>query len=160
MIQTLATCIGSPIKIDGNTFTAKRGRFARFCVEVKTNMPSELGIFICGKIYQVVYENLPCICHSCGRVGHTIRECNMTKHSNESTPQSDAVIASEQQIPITEEEEADLGSSWLLEKAKNKEFGEWMVMDRRKKKSNPISRNTGKAPMPQQRSNQSAQKQK
>lgn len=44
VIHKLASCIGDPIKIDGNTFTVKKGRFARFCVEVETNKPLELGI--------------------------------------------------------------------------------------------------------------------
>lgn len=75
VIQELAACIGDPIKIDGSTFTAKKGRFARFCVEVETHKPLELGLCIRGKIYQVVYENLPQLCYSCGRVNHTESDC-------------------------------------------------------------------------------------
>lgn len=84
IIKLLAECISDPIKIDGNTFHASRGKFARFCVEVNTDLPLELGICIRGKIYQVVYENLPCICHTCGRVGHYMNACKMNKEAHQS----------------------------------------------------------------------------
>lgn len=42
VIQTIASCIGDPIKIDGNPFTATRGKFARFCVQVpRINLSNE-----------------------------------------------------------------------------------------------------------------------
>lgn len=122
VIQSLATCFGKPIKIDGNTFMAKRGRFACFRVQVDTNKPLELGIYICGKIYQVVYENLPYRCHSCGRVGYTIDECSMKKSANATTKEKEPESDKEQPAKAIAEEEVDIGSNWLLEKAKNKEF--------------------------------------
>lgn len=53
IIKALATCIGDPIKIDENTFHASGGKFARFCVEVKTDVPRELVLCINDKIYQL-----------------------------------------------------------------------------------------------------------
>lgn len=144
VIESLATCIGDPIMIDGNTFTAKRGRFARFCVQVKTNQPLEIGIYICGKVYQVVYENLPSLCHSCGRVGHTIGECSGKKSKDVRPNVTEQVPSAQQDETVTMKSSEEGDSSWLTEKAKNKEFGDWMVVERRKKKTPSGGRNAVK----------------
>lgn len=132
VIHKFASCIGDPIKIDGNTFEAKKGRFARFCVEIETNKPLQLGLHICGKVYQVVYENLPSLCYGCGRVGHTLGECASNNPIIEPTVQSDVSTQSPQETCVEVPQDCD--SSWLVEKAKKKEFGEWMIVERRKKK--------------------------
>lgn len=46
------------------------------------------------------------------------------------------------------------GANWLMEKAKNKEFGEWMVVERRKKKPLENGRNLTKATKPPAKENQ------
>lgn len=70
IIHSLAMCVGDPIKIDGNTFNATRGKFARFCVQIKIDVPLQLGVCMDGVVYQVVYENLPSVCYECGQAGH------------------------------------------------------------------------------------------
>lgn len=125
IIEALATCIGDPIKIDGNTFHASRGKFARFCVEVKTDSPLELGICINGTVYQVVYENLPSICHSCGRVGHLLENC---KYAAKQTGGAENPVHTNNMD--TGEELCPPAADCLKEKARNKEYGSWMVMSR------------------------------
>lgn len=140
VINKLATCIGDPIKIDGNTFTEKKGRFARFCVEVKTNKPLELGLHICGKVYQVVYENLPSLCLGCGKIGHTIRECKKNSPIPIPVVENSSAPEGAQPVLTTPEIQLDTDSSWLVEKARNKEYGEWMVVERKKKIAPAIGR--------------------
>lgn len=75
IIQTIVECVGDSLKIVGNTFSAPRGKFAHFCVEIKIGAPPELGVCINGAIYQVVYENLPTVCYACERAGHHSSSC-------------------------------------------------------------------------------------
>ncbi|KAL6569936.1 hypothetical protein OROMI_014450 [Orobanche minor] len=39
VIQSIASCLGVLIKIDSNTYSASRGKFARFCVQMETDKP-------------------------------------------------------------------------------------------------------------------------
>lgn len=75
IIETLAACVGDPLKIDGNTYNTTRGKFARFCVEIQLDVPLELGICVNGVVYQVVYENLPSVCYTCGSAGNHTTSC-------------------------------------------------------------------------------------
>ncbi|KAL6535724.1 hypothetical protein OROHE_012568 [Orobanche hederae] len=128
VICTLAECIGEPIKIDGNTFTASKGKFARFCVQINTDVPLELGILVDGKVYQVVYENLHSICYKCGKVGH-VSECKEIVGNQE---EESANVMEEEGRTETPTSVVSI-TDWLTEKAKNKEYGEWMQVIRKKK---------------------------
>ncbi|CAL0309883.1 unnamed protein product [Lupinus luteus] len=81
----LASFIGKPIKVDTNTLTATRGRYARVCVEIDLNKP------VVGKIkinhwHKIMYEGLHLLCSSCGHYGHVTRNClQHTKTNAEKT---------------------------------------------------------------------------
>ncbi|KAL6494775.1 hypothetical protein OROGR_031575 [Orobanche gracilis] len=138
VILALAKCIGDPIKIDGNTFNASRGKFARFCVQVRTDMPLELGLCINKKVYQVVYENISSLCHLCGKVGHVKAKCvvlHKEDDSNSSLPNKSTPP------PGFESHRSD--PDWLTSKAWSGEYGDWMLVNR-KKKSPPADYGQGR----------------
>jgi hypothetical protein len=69
--------IGKTVKIDRNTSSQERGKYARLCVEVDLNKPL-LGMFdIKDKIYKVEYEGLHLLCLTCGRFGHYKEGCSL-----------------------------------------------------------------------------------
>lgn len=154
VIQTIASCIGDPIKIDGNTFTASRGKYARFCVQVPINKTLERGIRSRGRLYQVVYENLPSPCYKCGRIEHSDGSCEESKMSkeNDSTTENSGEKVALHPTPVTDH--------WLMDKAKNNEFGDWMEVPRQrnlpkdKRQENLNSRGKGKEPVAKENSTQ------
>ncbi|XP_057432217.1 uncharacterized protein LOC130724970 [Lotus japonicus] len=74
-LMYVARAIGRPIKVDTNTLSGDRGRFARICVEL------DLTKAVIGRIctedlwYKVEYEGLHIICTKCGCYGHRSPEC-------------------------------------------------------------------------------------
>lgn len=134
-------------KIDGNTFNATRGKFARFCIQIQLDVPLELGICVDGTIYQVVYENLPSVCYTCGSAGHHTKVCEV-KDQKTQAPKApkDANDSNAEQL----EPHQNSSVEWLVEKAKPKDFGDWMTVQR-KKKPNSIwikSQNNSQDPGP------------
>ncbi|XP_057426536.1 uncharacterized protein LOC130719965 [Lotus japonicus] len=71
----VATAVGKPIRVDGNTLRAERGKFARICVELDLAKPVIGKICIEGFWYKVEYEGLHIICSKCGCYGHRGRDC-------------------------------------------------------------------------------------
>lgn len=86
-------------------------------------------------IYQVVYENLPSVCYSCGSAGHLTTAC---------TPKGQEQPVNESQVNGQQSTEKsttiNTPMDWLVEKAKKKEFGEWMTVTRKKKQSSEWSK--------------------
>ncbi|KAL6526234.1 hypothetical protein OROMI_029874 [Orobanche minor] len=157
IIQSIASCIGDPIKIDASTFGTKKGRFARFCVQVQIDKPLELGIYIRGKVYQIQYENIPTLCHNCGKVGHNKPECPLLRTMSVEPPSSGNTPSQvgESSLP------SDQDPNGLVDKAKNKEFGDWMLVERKKKKKQAHEpappRTQGRRALPVQHRNQNTQ---
>lgn len=71
----IAKRLGRPIKIDYNTATSTRGKYARVCVEVDLAKPLVPAYLLVGKKYMVEYEFLHYLCFSCGNVGHRSELC-------------------------------------------------------------------------------------
>lgn len=91
----------------------------------------------------MVNENLPCLCRTCRRIGHYSNNCNISKKVVEAiTPQ----ITNAMETGNAKGEEEESTADWLLEKAKKKEYDEWMVVTRRKKPQSPgLGRNLNEA---------------
>ncbi|XP_071722911.1 uncharacterized protein [Rutidosis leptorrhynchoides] len=67
---TVAKLVGSPKKVDVNTASAERGRFARICVEIDLSLPLVPSVELDNVLYRVEYEGLHSICFSCGKFRH------------------------------------------------------------------------------------------
>ncbi|KAK9190247.1 hypothetical protein WN943_018849 [Citrus x changshan-huyou] len=61
---------GNVIKIDSNTASSTRGRFARLAVSISLTRMLVSQFELDGKVQKVGYEGLPEICFKCGRYGH------------------------------------------------------------------------------------------
>ncbi|CAN1818831.1 hypothetical protein LINPERHAP1_LOCUS28511 [Linum perenne] len=75
ILSSLGNLIGRTVRMDHNTQTAERGKFARIAVEIDLNEPLVTGVELDGAWQRVEYENLPELCFSCGKVGHEKGSC-------------------------------------------------------------------------------------
>ena len=75
IIRSIGSVFGEVIKVDYNTDSGDRGKFARFAVNIDLTKPLIPKIQVDGEIIFVEYEGLPTICFNCGRYGHLQDSC-------------------------------------------------------------------------------------
>ncbi|KAH9777844.1 DUF4283 domain-containing protein [Citrus sinensis] len=91
VLQKLGELVGSVIRIDSNTASSARGRFARIAVRLSLAKPLVSQFVLDGKVQKVEYEGLPVICFTCGRYGHSSSSCkdsNSAHNSGEGNAES------------------------------------------------------------------------
>ena len=81
--------VGKVIRIDYNTESLTRGKFARIAVEVSLNKPLCSHFCLDGKMQKVEYENFPVICFNCGIYGHKNENCPQLKTIKGATKNSE-----------------------------------------------------------------------
>ncbi|XP_057426286.1 uncharacterized protein LOC130719691 [Lotus japonicus] len=91
ILLTLATGVGTPIKVDMNTADMRLGKFARICVEIDLDKPVVGTLRLRGTWYNIEYEGLHLLCSKCGCYGHLSRKCKVvaptsTAAATQSTP--------------------------------------------------------------------------
>ncbi|KAI0522478.1 hypothetical protein KFK09_004857 [Dendrobium nobile] len=78
-IARIASCIGSPLYLDGNTFRWSKREFARVCVKIDLEKKLPNGVWVegsAGRFFQKVeYEKVDLLCYQCGKVGHESKIC-------------------------------------------------------------------------------------
>ncbi|KAL4388104.1 hypothetical protein GQ457_09G011910 [Hibiscus cannabinus] len=117
LIEEIGESIGLVIKIDFQTESGRRGRFARMAINIDFHQPLVSKLVINGRVQIVEYESLPTVCFSCGTYGHVQENCPKLNSNVDSAP-SDAAPSTN--IPHPAEKEA---------------FGPWMVVDRRQRRT-------------------------
>ncbi|CAI0473738.1 unnamed protein product [Linum tenue] len=75
VLTSLGNLIGRTIKLDYHTLNQQRAKFARLAVEVDLSKHLVPRIWLDDAWQKVKYENLPVVCFSCGKIGHTEEEC-------------------------------------------------------------------------------------
>lgn len=70
MLMDIGKQLGKAIRLDTNTSSASRGKFARICVEVDLSKPLVSRVQVQGLSQAIEYEALHTVCFSCGIVGH------------------------------------------------------------------------------------------
>ncbi|CAN1815404.1 Putative ribonuclease H protein At1g65750 [Linum perenne] len=75
ILTSLGNLIGKTIRMDFNTQSAVRGKFARIAIEIDLSEPLATRIELDGAWQRVEYENLPELCFACGKVGHQKEAC-------------------------------------------------------------------------------------
>ncbi|CAL1378660.1 unnamed protein product [Linum trigynum] len=75
ILFAIGNLVGRIVKLDYHTKNLERGKFARIAIELDMSKPLPTRIRLDGAWQQVLYENLPMICYSCGRIGHMEESC-------------------------------------------------------------------------------------
>jgi hypothetical protein len=75
VLRFIGDRIGRTVKVDKNTLTQERGKYARLCVEVDLTKPLLAMSTIKEKKYHVAYEGLHLLCVTCGKFGHYTEGC-------------------------------------------------------------------------------------
>ncbi|KAL6534886.1 hypothetical protein OROGR_013561 [Orobanche gracilis] len=158
ILLTLATAIGTPIKIDLHTDEMQRGRYARICVEIDLTQPVVGRLCLRKTWYNIEYEGLHLLCKTCGCYGHLTRNCTTLPVSGATTvgAKGPAAVTAH---PGTVEGEIDHditaidgsggnqgaidgsgGNQGVINSVRidcpHTSHGEWLVVDRRKHTSN------------------------
>ncbi|MCH84322.1 hypothetical protein A2U01_0005153, partial [Trifolium medium] len=75
VLHFIGNIIGKTVRVDKNTLTQERGKYARLCVEVDLTKALLAMFTIKGRKYNVEYEGLHLLCTTCGRFGHYKEGC-------------------------------------------------------------------------------------
>ncbi|KAI9088280.1 hypothetical protein K1719_030001 [Acacia pycnantha] len=75
VIRSIGSVFGEVIRVDYNTDSGDRGKFARIAVCIDLTKPLISKILVDGELIFVEYEGLPTICFSCGKYGHLQEAC-------------------------------------------------------------------------------------
>lgn len=135
----IGRAIGPILRIDSHTANGERGRFARLCIQVNLEKPLIRTVYLRKLAQCVQYEGINALCFSCGRIGHKVETCPylIRAASIEAAKERDTCSqeqGNEQGIGKDESElnkKAGLGKN-ESELNKKEDYGEWMVVSRRK----------------------------
>ncbi|MBA0676282.1 hypothetical protein Goari_017772 [Gossypium aridum] len=116
IFEEIGGLIGRVAKLDYNTDSKSRGRFARMTDYINLDKALILNIMVNGFIQRVEYEALPLICFGYGRYDHLKNICPHSV-SNSDQPR-------EKEVP-------PVGS---VEGKEEEVFGSWMVVERKSQK--------------------------
>lgn len=75
VLKFIGDRIGRTVKVDKNTLTQERGKYAKLCVEVDLTKPLLAMFTIKGRQFKVEYEGLHLLCLTCGKFGHYQEGC-------------------------------------------------------------------------------------
>ncbi|OMO98612.1 Endonuclease/exonuclease/phosphatase, partial [Corchorus olitorius] len=117
-LRRIGNQLGVLLRVDANTASSSRGRYARICVQVDLDRPLLPRVRIGQHVKNILYESISGLCFKCGCIGHNINVC----------PSS---------VSVPQDKQSDNPNSMDVEKETQKskkeaEFGPWMVVSRRK----------------------------
>ncbi|KAI9101553.1 hypothetical protein K1719_023797 [Acacia pycnantha] len=121
VIRSIGGVFGEVVRVDYNTDSGDRGKFARIAVCLDLTKPLISKIMVDGEMIFVEYEGLPAICFHCGRYGHLQEACPMLRASS-SGDHTKAPLAPEPNAPTSETLEREAS-----------QFGAWMQVQRRRR---------------------------
>ncbi|PPR93864.1 hypothetical protein GOBAR_AA26805 [Gossypium barbadense] len=116
--------VGKMVKLDMNTDSRARGRFARMAVYVELDKPLVSQILINGLKQNMEYESLSTICFSCGRYSHMEKSC-MFRNSGVTGEKS---FTSHEELSEIRETIRDSSGK------KDKNYGPWMIVERKSRR--------------------------
>ncbi|XP_020696614.1 uncharacterized protein LOC110109762 [Dendrobium catenatum] len=135
-IPMIASMIGTPMMLDGNSFKWGKREYARCCViiDLEKKLPRGVRIEgIHGRTFQrVEYEKLNSLCYRCGKVGHSKDVC------------PDAVVVQVKETMVQEKVEVLKWTDVVNEdglKKQGEDYGPWIHVKFRDRRDIPIGVN-------------------
>ncbi|KAI9084010.1 hypothetical protein K1719_034006 [Acacia pycnantha] len=119
---------GDVVRVDYNTESGERGKFARIAVVINLTKPLISKIQVDGEIIFVEYEGLPSICFDCGKYGHLQNSC----------PEKMVPVAGDPSVPAGADPSVPNASPIPIvppaqEAREAPQFGAWMQVQRRRR---------------------------
>ncbi|KAH1097268.1 hypothetical protein J1N35_014189 [Gossypium stocksii] len=124
IITAIGEMVGKVVKLDMNTDSKARGRFARMVVYVDLEKPLVSHILINGRKQNVEYESLSTIRFHCGRYGHVENSC----------PFRNSRISSEKENALSEMSSEIQNMAEAGSEKKDGNFGPWMIVERKSRR--------------------------
>ncbi|KAH1130827.1 hypothetical protein J1N35_002205 [Gossypium stocksii] len=113
---------GKVVRLDFNTDSTARGRFARIVIFINLDKPLVSQILINGVIQRIEYESSPIVCFACDKYGHGKDLCPSTKSG---------LVEEGGQVVVT----GNGKDAAVLEEAGGKtesaNFGPWMIVEKK-----------------------------
>ena len=78
VLKEIGNAIGPVLRIDSNTASEVRGRYARICVQIDLCKPLINQILLEGLVQEIQYKGVRSLCFSCRHVGHRKDGCPHT----------------------------------------------------------------------------------
>ena len=130
ILHKIGSKIGKVIKIDRNTESMDRGQYVRFCIEVDLAKPLLSKFRLNGRVWKIQYEGLKLICFKCGHLGHKEDKCESFK-----APESNK---DPQHVALNNMENgSNCERAPVVRPEVNNKYGEWMLVSKVSRKSNP-----------------------
>ncbi|XP_065638160.1 uncharacterized protein LOC136071147 [Quercus suber] len=131
VLKEIGNSIGPVLRIDANTASETRGRYARICIQVDLNKPLVRRILLEGVVQEIQYEGISSLCFSCGRAGHRQEACPYTVRASNSEQRQEEERGS---FGREDSETSGRESRTVDEPGEEarEEFGPWMLVTRRK----------------------------
>ncbi|KAI9079071.1 hypothetical protein K1719_038979 [Acacia pycnantha] len=143
IIRSIGDVFGEVIKVDYNTDSGDRGKFARIAVVIDLTKPLTSKIQVDGELIFVEYEGLPSICFECGKYGHLQDRCPDKMVANNGAPVAINGVSGETTSPP----EPNAPPAQVARETP--QFGAWMQVQRQRRisgkghKSNVIPGTSG-----------------
>ncbi len=116
----IASGLGPVLRVDVNTATGTRGRFARICIQLDLEKPLARTIRVGKAKVAVIYEGIGLLCFQCGKIGHRKEWCPCRVPEEVGNTPTAA-----RSTPCTEDADKTTG------------FGPWMLVSLRKRQVLP-----------------------
>ncbi|KAA3465048.1 GroES-like zinc-binding alcohol dehydrogenase family protein [Gossypium australe] len=126
ILAEIGEMVRKVVKMDLNTDSRVRGRFARMAVYINLEKPLVSQILVNGSPQRVEYESLLTICFHCGRYGHVKENCPFRNSETTMAKEVDSSEKSSRNHDGIEDEQEKEGGN----------YGPWMLVDRRSRRKN------------------------
>ena len=109
--------LGPVLRVDFNTASGTRGRFARLCIQLDLNNPLKKTIRVGKTKVAIIYEGIGLLCFHCGKIGHRQDLCPTNGTLD---PDGTPVAPIPEPLPKDDDQTG---------------FGPWMMVTRRKRQN-------------------------
>ena len=143
VLKEIGNAIGPILRIDSNTASEVRGRYARICVQIDLCKPLINQILLEGLVQEIQYEGVRSLCFSCGCVGHRKDGCPHTIKASTMDGHVAAESLNRENGSTFEDDQVSHEAGTADEEGKS-EFGPWMLVRKHNLRANNKAGRAGK----------------